>query len=312
MSKVALVQLPPVLLDRAATLACAVDAVDRAGREGAKLVVFPEAYVPGYPHWVWRAKPQDFALASQLHERLLANAVDLRADDLAPLREAARARGVSVACGIQERDGEFGRTTLYNTVVIIGPDGAILNRHRKLVPTNAERMVWGMGDASGLRVVQTPAGRLGALICWESYMPLARFALYAQGVEVYLAPTWDEGEGWIVSMRHIAREARAWVVSGAMCLQARDIPSDFPSRSALYPDEDEWLNPGDAVVVDPTGAITLGPKHRERGIFYAECDPSRVGVARRSLDVVGHYNRPDLFRLEIDRMARKPATFRDD
>ena len=143
-------------------------------------------------------------------------------------------------------------------------------------------------------------------------MPLARFALYAQGVEVYLAPTWDEGEGWIASMRHIAREARAWVVSGAMCMQARDIPADFPARSTLYPDEDEWLNPGDAVVVDPTGAITLGPVHRERGIFYTECDPGRVGVARRSFDVVGHYNRPDLFRLEIDRTARQPAAFKDD
>jgi nitrilase len=129
MSKVALVQLPPVLLDHTATLARAVDAVDRAAREGAKLVVFPEAYVPGYPHWVWRAKPQDFALASALHERLLANAVDLRADDLAPLREAARANSVTIACGVQERDGEFGRARLYNTVVIVGPDGAILNRH---------------------------------------------------------------------------------------------------------------------------------------------------------------------------------------
>jgi nitrilase len=310
--KIGVVQLPPVLLDRAATLARAVEAVERAAREGAALVVFPEAYVPGYPQWIWRAQPRDFALASSIHARLLANAVDLRGDDLAPLRQAARAHGVTVACGVHERDGEFGRATLYNTVVIIGPDGAILNRHRKLVPTNAERMVWGMGDASGLRVVDTPAGRVGALICWENYMPLARFALYAQGIEIYLAPTWDEGEDWVVSMRHIAREARAWVVSGAACLQARDIPADFPGRAALYPDEDEWLISGDAVVVDPMGAIIVGPAHRERAIVYAECDPARVAVARRSLDVVGHYNRPDLFRLEVDRTARRPASFKDD
>jgi len=311
-SKVAVVQLPPVLLDRAATLARAVDAVDRAAREGAGLVVFPEAYVPGYPQWIWRAQPRDFALASSIHARLLANAVNLQGDDLAPLREAARANGVTVACGVHERDGDFGRATLYNTLVIIGPDGAVLNRHRKLVPTNAERMVWGMGDAAGLRVVDTPAGRVGGLICWENYMPLARFALYAQGVEIYLAPTWDEGEDWIVSMRHIAREARAWVVSGAACLQARDIPVDFPGRAALYPDEDEWLISGDAVVVDPNGAITMGPAHRERAIVYADCDPARVAVARRSLDVVGHYSRPDVFRLEVDRSARRPATFKDD
>src|SRR5262245_24785364 len=304
MPKVAVVQLPPILLDRAATLARAVDAVERAAREGAKLVVFPEAYLPGYPQWIWRAQPADISLSTPNHARLLANAVDLGGDDLAPLRQAARAHGVTVACGIHERDGEFGRATLYNTLVLVGPDGAILNRHRKLVPTNAERMVWGPGDATGLRVVDTPAGRVGALICWENYMPLARFALYAQGIEIDLAPTWDEGEDWIGSMRHIAREARAWVVSGAACLQVRDIPADFPGRAALYPDEDEWLISGDAVVIDPTGAITIGPAHRERALVYAECDPARVAVARRSLDVVGHYHRPDLFRLEIDRTAR--------
>jgi nitrilase len=311
MTRIAVVQLPPVLLDRAATLERAIDALARAAGEGAELVVFPEAYVPGYPQWIWRASPGDFALASAIHERLLANAVDLRGDDLAPLRQAARVHGVTVVCGIHERDGEFGRATLYNTVVIIGPDGAILNRHRKLVPTNAERMVWGMGDATGLRVVETPAGRLGALICWENYMPLARYALYAQGIEIYLAPTWEEGDAWVASMRHIACEARAWVVSGAACFQVRDIPADFPGRAALYQDEDEWLISGDAVVIDPTGEIIMGPAHRERGIVYADCDPARVAAARRSLDVVGHYSRPDIFRLEVDRAPRPPATFKD-
>jgi nitrilase len=311
MPKIAVVQLPPVLLDRGATLARAVDATELAAREGASLVVFPETYVPGYPDWVWRSKPGDFALAGAIHRRLLASAVDLSADDLAPLRDAAREKQITVVCGVQERDADFTRATLYNTVVVIGPHGAVLNRHRKLVPTNPERMVWGMGDASGLRVVATPAGRVGALICWENYMPLARFALYSQGVELYIAPTWDHGDGWLASMRHIALEARAWVISGAICMQARDVPADFPSRAALYPDDDEWLNPGDAVVIDPTGKVVAGPMHRERGILYAECDPSRVAVARRSLDVAGHYGRPDVFRLEIDRAARKPATYRD-
>jgi nitrilase len=311
MAKVGIVQLPPVLLDRAGTLARAVDALQRAADEGATLVMFPETYVPGYPDWVWRSKPSDFGLAAAIHARLLAAAVDLSADDLAPLRQAARQRQVTVVCGVQEREGEFSRATLYNTVVTIGADGAILNRHRKLVPTNPERMVWGMGDASGLRVVDTPAGRVGALICWENYMPLARFALYSQGVELYFAPTWDHGEGWLVSMRHIAREARSYVISGAICMQAKDIPADFPSRAELYPDEEEWLNPGDAVVIDPAGKVVAGPLHRERGILYAECDPGRVAVARRSIDVAGHYGRPDVFHLEIDRTERKPATFRD-
>jgi nitrilase len=310
MHTVAVVQRPPVLLDREATLARAVEAVGEAADKGAKLVVFPETYVPGYPEWVWRSKPADFDLAGAIHAQLLESAVDLEKDQLAPLRDAARARGVTVACGIQEREGAFGRATLYNTLVVIGPDGAVLNRHRKLVPTNPERMVWGPGDGAGLRVVDTPAGRIGGLICWENYMPLARFALYAQGVDVYLAPTWDQGDSWLVAMRHIAREARAWVIGCAICMQAKDVPASFPSRAALYPDEEEWLNSGDSVVVDPTGKIAAGPMHRERGILYAECDPSRAALARRTLDLAGHYGRPDVFHFEVNRAGQTPATFR--
>jgi len=195
----------------------AVDHLNEAADAGARLVVFPETYVPGYPVWIWRLRPEDdFVLTGAIHRELLANSVDLVADELRPLREAASERGVFVVCGIHEREGEFSRSTLYNTVVLIGPDGAILNRHRKLMPTNPERMVWGQGDASGLRVTPTAIGRIDSLICWENYMPLARFALYADGVEIYVAGTWDEGETWIATMRHIAAEGRCWVV-GAGC-----------------------------------------------------------------------------------------------
>lgn len=207
MTRIAIVQRAPVVLDRDATLALAASSVAEAARGGAALVVFPEAFVAGYPAWVWRLRPgQDMALAEQIHARLLASTVDVPAGQLAPLQQAAREHGVSVVCGLHERDAEYSRATLYNTVVTIGPDGALLNRHRKVMPTNPERMVWGFGDASGLRVVPTPAGRIGALICWENYMPQARLALYADGVELLVAPTYDSGERWIASAQHIARE----------------------------------------------------------------------------------------------------------
>jgi nitrilase len=173
-------------------------------------------------------------------------------------------------------------------------------------------MTWGAGDASGLSVVATKAGRIGSLICWENYMPLARFALYAQGIEIYVAPTWDHGDTWITSMRHIAREARCWVLGNAICMQAKDVPTSFPERAKVYPDLEEWLNPGDSVVVDPGGKIAAGPMHRERGILYAECDLARVAGARRTLDVAGHYNRPDVFHLEVNRSAAVPVRFSDD
>ncbi len=313
MAKVALVQIPCPFLDRAASFDAAARAIAKAAREGAELVVLPESFIGGYPDWIWRLQPQgDRTLTHTIHERLVAASVDLQKDELRPLRDAVAKAKVTVVCGINEREGAFSRGTLYNTVVIIGPDGTLLNRHRKLVPTNPERMVWGQGDASGLRVVSTPVGRVGSLICWENYMPLARFALYGQGVEIYVAPTWDHGDAWISSMKHIAREGRCWVLSNAICMQAKDVPADFPERAKVYANPEEWLNPGDAVVVDPTGTLVAGPMHEERGILYATCDASKVDAARRTLDVAGHYNRPDVFRLEVNRAAGTPVHFADE
>ncbi|MDQ6920566.1 MAG: carbon-nitrogen hydrolase family protein [Candidatus Dormibacteraeota bacterium] len=305
--QIAIVQQPPILLKRDQTLARGVALIAEAAEHGARLVSFPETWVPGYPEWLWRLRPgEDYELTGEIHSRLLENAVDLERGQLEPVQEAARKHGVVVAIGINERDGAFSRGTLYNTVVLIGADGAVLNRHRKLMPTNPERMVWGLGDGSGLRVVETPAGRLGSLICWENYMPLARFSLYAQGPDIYLAPTWDAGSGWVSTMRHIALEGRCWVLGNGTAMQGRDVPEDFPGRAALFPDEEDWFNPGDSVVVAPDGRVVAGPLRNQHGILYAECDLDAAAAARRTLDVAGHYGRPDVFRLEVSMGPRPP------
>ena len=254
---------------------------------------------------------QDHDLAQQIHGRLLEQAVDIDAGDLDPITDAARANELTVVLGIHERDGEYSRATLFNTVVTIGPDGSVLNRHRKLVPTSPERMVWSPGDGAGLRVLDLPLGRLGGLICWENYMPLARFALYAQGIEIYVAPTWDEGDAWVASMRHIAMEGRCWVLGAGCSIQAGDIPADFPDRDRLYPDPDEWLNRGDSVIVAPGGTIVAGPLRGEHGILTADIDPARSGASHYTMDTAGHYNRPDVFQLRVDRSRRRQVSFDD-
>jgi nitrilase len=308
--RVAVVQHPPVTLHRSKTLARGVELLEEAAAGGARLVSFPETWLPGYPEWLWRLRPgTDFELTGEIHGRLIENAVDLSAGDLKPIQGAARRLKVTVSMGIHERDGKFSRGTLYNTVVLIGPDGEVMNRHRKLMPTNPERMVWGTGDASGLRVSETPMGRVGGLICWENYMPLARFSIFAQGCEIYIAPTWDEGSTWISTMRHIAAEGRCWVLGNGTAMRGKDIPKDFPSRAELFPDLEAWYNPGDSVVVSPGGRIVAGPLHEEHGILYAECDPAVASAAKRTLDVAGHYGRPDIFKLEVNREVLGPIEF---
>jgi nitrilase len=310
MSRIAIVQRPPVFLDRAETTGIAVSSVREASDAGAQLVVFPEVFIPGYPAWIWRLRPGgDRELSERLHSLLLAESVRIAEDDLAPLCEAALQNKVTVVCGVDERDTDFGRSTIYNSVVIIGPDGTLLNRHRKVMPTNPERMVWGFGDASGLRAIETPVGRVGTLICWENYMPLARCALYAQGVDIYVAPTYDTGERWLATMQHIAREGGCWVLGSGCAFQARHIPDAVPGKAELYANADEWVNAGDSVVVAPGGKIAAGPLHDELGILYADIDLEQVGTARRTLDTVGHYSRPDLFQLHVNNRPRNPVEF---
>lgn len=310
MTMLAIIQKAPVFLNKEKTIASAATLVKEAAAAGAELVIFTEAFIPGYPAWIWRLRPGgDFGLSAEIHARLLRNAVNLESDDLNPLYEAAVQCNVTVVCGMDERESQLSRATLYNTVVIIGPDGKLLNRHRKLMPTNPERMVWGFGDATGLKVIDTPCGRIGTLLCWENFMPLARYALYSQGVEIYIAPTYDSGDGWIGSLQHIAREGCCWVVGSGNILKASDIPDDFPEKENLYPDNDEWVNPGDSVVIAPGGEIVAGPMRKEKGILYYEVDCDRVADAKRAFDVAGHYSRPDIFTLHINAKKQSPVQF---
>lgn len=310
MPKLAIIQDSSVFLEREKTIEKAILMVEQAVAGGAELVIFPEAFISGYPAWIWRLKPGgDWDACESLHARLLESAVDLNANQLAPLCEAAKKHAITIICGLNERDGSLSRATLYNSVVIIGPEGNIINHHRKLMPTNPERMVWGFGDGTGLNVVDTGCGRVGTLLCWENYMPLSRFSLYAQGVEIYVAPTYDSGDGWIGTLQHIAREGRCWVVGSGVIIANSDIPDDFPNRDSFYPPSEEWINPGDSVVIAPGGEIVAGPMHQEKGVLYADVDPELASTAKRALDVAGHYARPDIFKLHVNREPQKPIEF---
>ena len=311
MTKLAVVQKTPAFLDKEKCIEEAVYTIEEAASSNADIVIFTEAFIPGYPSWIWRLRPRgDWDLSEELYKRLLDNAVNVDSEDLTPLYEASKKHAVTVVCGIEERDNQLSQSTLYNTVIIIGPDGKLLNKHRKLMPTNPERMVWGFGDASGLKVLDTPAGRVGTLLCWENYMPLARYALYSQGVEIYIAPTYDSGENWIGSLQHIAREGRCWVVGCGNLMHTRDLPPDLPEKTMMFP-EDDWINPGDSVVISPDGEIAVGPMRKEAGILYCDIDLEKIGPAKRTLDVVGHYSRPDIFTLHVNTRPQSPVQFDD-
>jgi nitrilase len=298
---VAAVQATPVFLDRDATTEKACALAQEAAAGGASLVVFPEAFIPAYPDWVWRLPAwQD----GPLMHRLLDQAVAVPGPTTARLGEAARAAGIYLAVGVNEMAGG----TLYNTLVYLGPDGELAGTHRKLMPTGGERSVWGYGDGSTLGVVPTPFGVVGGLICWENYMPLARAAMYAQGVEIYLAPTWDNSDEWVATLQHIAKEGRTYVVGVAPLLRGSDVPEDL--RGEIYrADVDDWMSRGHTTIVGPGGQVLAGPVVDREEIVYAEIDTDEVRDQRRLFDPVGHYARPDVFRLTVDTRPQSSVDF---
>jgi nitrilase len=256
--------------------------------------VFPEAFVPTYPDWVWRLTPWS---DGDWYARLADQSVDVPGPACDALGAIARENTLYLAAGVNEREGG----TLYNTILYFAPDGALLGKHRKLMPTGGERLVWGQGDGSTLPVFDTPFGRVGGLICWENYMPLARAAMYEQHVDIYLAPTWDNSDVWIASMRHIAKEGRCYVVGVNTCLRGSDVPDGIAGRDDIYGGEDDWASRGNSVIVDPYGTVLAGPIIGTEGIIYADVDLEKVRRSRRQFDVVGHYARPDVFQLRVDR-----------
>jgi nitrilase len=303
---VACVQAEPVVLDREASIEkLAVLTAEVAGN-GASLVVFPEAFLPAYPSSVWAKALAGWAdpRAKAAFALLARESVAVPGPGESRIGDVARKHGVLVATGVTETDVET-NGTLYNTLLVHDEQGSLVLKHRKLVPTNHERLVWGQGDGAGLRAVQTSAGRIGGLICWENYMPLARFALYESGIEIYLAPTADDGEQWQHTLVHIARESRAFVVSPAHFQRASAYPPEFPLADEL--EGKDVIGRGGSAILDPDGAYLAGPLYDEEGILYAELDPARLHEERQRFDAAGHYHRPDVLRLDLSPIPPRMA-----
>ena len=289
---VACAQVEPALFDRDATIDRIAEVAAEVGGKGAQLVLFPEAFIPVYPsnRWVrFLAGGQD---SKSAWAKLARSSLEIPSPESDRIGEIAREHGLWLAVGANELD----RGSIYNALLLYGTDGALALHHRKLVPTNHERLVWGQGTGAGLEAVETGLGRVGGLICWENFMPLARFSLYESGVEIYLAPTAEDSEQWHDSMKHIARESRAFVLSCCVFQRASSYPEDVKLAEG-----DELLGRGGSAILAPDGTYLAGPLWDEEGILYAELDPQRLYEERQRFDPAGHYHRPDVFRLKVRR-----------
>jgi predicted amidohydrolase len=305
--KVAVVQAE-VAPDLASGLERTRELAARAATMGAKLVVFPETWLPGYPVWLDVCRDValwDHAPVKRVYARMAEDSIAVNGESGAAIADIARANGVTLVVGVTERvDAGVGRNTLYNSLLTYGPDGELLNHHRKLVPTYTERMVWGTGDASGLKAVDTPAGRIGGLICWEHWMPLARQAMHDSGEDIHVAAWPTAHEMLQVASRHYAFEGRCFVIAAGSLLRARDLPSELEPHPARVTSPDQLVMRGGSAIIAPDGQYLAGPVYDEATILTAELDLSRVREEGMSLDVAGHYSRPDCLEMTVNRERR--------
>ena len=306
--KVAVVQAASILFDREATVDKACRLIHDAASSGAQLLLFPEAFIPAYPRglsfgMVVGSRSQE---GRELWQRYWDNAVDIPGPATEKLSAAVRETGVYLAIGVIERDSQFSAGTLYCTLLYFGPDGRIIGKHRKLKPTAAERLIWGEGDGSTLTVLPTEFGKIGGLICWENYMPLARMAMYGKGVELYLAPTADARDTWQATLRHIACEGRCFVLGCNQFVTREMYPSDLQNHPELAT-QPEVLCRGGSAIISPLGELLAGPLYDQEGILYAELDRAEIVRSKVDFDVVGHYARPDVFQLIVNEQAKPPV-----
>jgi len=296
--KVAAAQVAPVYLNKEKTVEKACKTIEEAAQNGAKLIVFPEVFIPGYPDWVWLIPNSKGAELNKLFVELVENSVSVPDNSTELLCKAAIENNINVVIGMNERNSESSNSSIYNSMLFIDDQGDIVGKHRKLMPTGGERLVWGQGDGSDLKSYETSAGKIGGLICWENYMPLARTAMYESGMQILAAPTWDKSPNWQASMQHIAREGGVFVISVCMSLSMKDLPDKYDFKK-LYPEGREWINQGNSCIIGPNGKILAGPLEAEEGILYADIDLNEIIAAKRMFDAVGHYSRPDVFKFEV-------------
>ena len=308
--KVAVVQAAPVLFNREASVEKACRRAGEAAAQGAKVILFPEAFVPAYPRGMTFGTTVGSRSPQGRHtwQAYWANAVDIPSPATAALAAAAAQSKAYLIIGVIERDTQFSQGTLYCTILYFSPDGELIGKHRKLKPTAGERLIWGEGDGSTLTVINTEFGKIGGLICWENYMPLARMAMYSKGVEIYLAPTADARDTWQSTLRHIACEGRCFVLGCNQFVTKAMYPCDLEGLEDLAR-QPETVCRGGSAILAPLGEVLVGPLYDQEGTLFAELDLGEIPRSRFDFDVAGHYARPDVFKLTVNEKPKVPVVY---